>query len=153
MGIDLTGFGSVADFAKGVMDRFWPPKMDEGEKAKIQLQLQDMLERRENTVIETQKSIIVAEMQQSDNFTKRARPSIVYFGLAAIGLVHVALPVLAWAALTFSGKPLDAMPQIALPGEFWTTWGGVCGIWVIGRSAEKRGMTGKIVSAITGSKP
>jgi len=150
MAFDLTGIGPVAEFAKGIMDRFFPPKMDEGEKAQVQVQLQEMLQSRENTVMEAQKQIIVAEMQQADPFTKRARPSIVYFGLAAIGLVHVLLPMIAWIVLTATGRPLADMPGIALPSQFWATWGGVCSIWMIGRSAEKRGMTGKIVSAITG---
>ena len=152
MGFDFSGIGSIADFAKGIAYRFFPPKMTDAEKAQAQVQLQELLEKRENALIETQKSIIVAEMQQSDNFTKRARPSIVYFGLGAIGLVHVILPMVAWIALTITGEPLSDMPEIALPGEFWATWGGVCSIWVIGRTAEKRGMANKVVGMITGKR-
>lgn len=151
MGFDLTGIGTVASVAKGLVDRFFPPKMTQAEKAEKQLQIQEVLEKRENALLGTQKSVIVAEMQQGDNFTKRARPSIVYFGLAAIGLVHVVLPMAAWIVLTVTGKPLTDMPDITLPGGFWTTWGGVCSIWVIGRSAEKRGVANKLVGLITGN--
>lgn len=151
MGLDFTGLGSVANLAKGLIDRFFPPSMSDTEKAAAQIQIEQMLEQRETALIDMQRSIITAEMAQGDNFTKRARPTIVYFGLAAIGLVHVLLPVLAWLVLTIMGKPI-ALPQIQLPEQFWFTWGGVCSIWVIGRSAEKRGQSGQMLSLITGSK-
>jgi hypothetical protein len=150
MGFDLTGIGSVAELAKGVVDRFFPPAATEAEKTAAKLQLQQMLEVRENTLIETQRAVMTAEMAQGDAFTKRARPSIVYFGLFAIGLVHVMLPVTAWVALVATGNPLTDMPNIQLPGEFWYTWGGVCSVWIVGRSAERFGGANKLTSAITG---
>ncbi|MDG4475422.1 holin family protein [Thiovibrio frasassiensis] len=151
MGLDLTGLGSVADLAKGLVNRFFPPAMSDTEKAAAQIQIEQMLEQRETALIDLQRSVITAEMAQGDNYTKRARPTIVYFGLGAIGLVHVLLPVLAWLVLTLMGKPI-VLPTIALPEQFWLTWGGVCSIWMIGRSAEKRGQSGKMLSLITGSK-
>jgi len=143
--MDLTGIGSIADLAKTVINQFLPEKMSGEQKAKAQIQLQEMLQQRENTVIDAQKSIIVAEMQQSDNFTKRARPSLVYAGLLFIFLVHVVLPMFAF----FCNRPV---PELSLPGEFWASWATVVGIWSLGRSAEKRGTTGKIVNLITGNK-
>jgi len=151
MGLDLTGLGSVADLAKGLVNRFFPPAMSDTEKAAAQIQIEQMLEQRETALIDMQRSVITAEMAQGDNYTKRARPSIVYFGLLSIGLVHVLLPVLAWLILTLMGKPIE-LPAIQLPEQFWLTWGGVCSIWMIGRSAEKRGQSGKMLSLITGSK-
>jgi len=145
MGLDFTGIGSVADLAKSVVERFFPAKMTDAEKAETQVQLQTLLQQRENAVMEAQKSIIVAEMQQADNFTKRARPSIVYAGLFFIFLVHVFLPIIAFSC----GK---GMPALTLPEEFWWAWGGVCSVWVMGRTAEKRGVTGNIIGVITGNK-
>lgn len=152
MALDVTGLGSLAELATNLVNRFWPPSASETEKLGASMQIQQMLEAREIAVLDAQKTIIAAEMSQADNYTKRARPTVVYFGLFAIGLVHVALPVLAWLVLAANGKPMEAMPNIALPSEFWLTWGGVCGVWIIGRSAEKSGATGRIVSAITGAK-
>jgi len=143
MGLDLTGLGSVADFAGTLVERFFPPKMTDAEKAQAQISLQTMLQKREDGLIEAQKSIIVSEMQQGDNFTKRARPMLVYAGLIFIFLVHVLLPMIA-----FFGK--QPIPELTLPKEFWWAWSGVCGIWVIGRSAEKKGTANKLVSMITG---
>lgn len=143
MALDLTGIGSVADLAKGLVDRFLPAKMTDGEKAEAQIQLQDVLGKRETALIDSQKSIIVSEMQQSDNYTKRARPTLVYAGLFFIFLAHVLFPIAAF----FTNKPT---PAITLPTEFWWAWSGVCGVWVLGRSAEKRGRAGKLVNLITG---
>ena len=145
MGLDITGLSSVADLAKGLVDRFLPPAMTGEQKAQAQIQMQEILEKRETALIDAQKSIIVSEMQQSDNFTKRARPSLVYSGLLFIFLVHVAFPIAAF----FTSKP---MPSLTLPTEFWYAWTGVCSAWIIGRSAEKRGAAGSMISLITGKK-
>ena len=145
--MDLTGIGSVADFAKSVVDRIFPPSLSAAEKAQKQLELQTLLQTRENIVTEAQKAVIVAEMQQGDNFTKRARPTIVYAGLAFIFLVHVFIPIVGF----FKGVSPETFPKMVLPDEFWWTWGGVCSVWVLGRTMERRGTTGTILSAITGS--
>jgi len=143
--MDITGLGSIASFAKSVVERIFPPKMTAAEKAQATLQLQELMEARENKVIDAQRAVIVAEMEQGDAFTKRARPTVVYAGLAFIFLVHVAFPIIAYIQKT-------QLPELTLPEEFWWAWTGVCGIWVIGRSAEKRGARDKIVQAITGVK-
>ena len=148
MGLDLTGIGSVADFAGTLVKRFFPPKMTDAEKAQAQVQIQEMVEKRDASLIDAQKSIIVAEMQQADNFTKRARPTLVYAGLFFIFLVHVFFPIIAFYTKTEEAS----MPALALPTEFWWAWSGVCSAWVLGRSAEKRGVAGKLVNMITGNK-
>ena len=148
--MDITGLGSVFDLAKGIMDKIWPDQADPNDKIKAQMELQGLLEKRESQVLDAQKSIIVAELQQGDNYTKRARPTVVYMGLAFIGLVNVLLPMIAWITLSVTGKPLTGMPDINLPGEFWLAWGGVCSVWVVGRTAEKRGAANKLVNMITG---
>ena len=145
MGLDLTGIGSLADLASNIIGKIWPPQADPNAKLAAQFELQKILETRENSVIEAQRSIIVSEMNQGDNFTKRARPTIVYAGLAFIFLVHVFLPCFAFVTS-------KAVPTLSLPEEFWWTWGGVCGVWVLGRSMEKKGIGGAIVGAITGNK-
>ena len=152
MSLDLTGLGSVADLAKSVVDRFFPPAATPQEKLAAQLQIEQQLQARESAVLDTQKAVMTAEMAQGDSYTKRARPSIVYFGLLAIGLVHVILPIVAWLVLIKTGKPLSDMPTIALPEQFWLTWGGVCSVWIIGRSAERRGVANKLTTAITGGR-
>lgn len=87
--------------------------------------------------------VIVAELSQSDSYTKRARPTVVYAGLLAMFINYVILP---WTA-HFTG---EIIPVIEIPAIFWTAWGGVVGTWVIGRSAEKRGVQNKITDMIAG---
>jgi len=159
MGINISAINggaieSVADLAGGIINRIWPPDVSPAEKAAAQLEVQKMLERREAALLTTQREVMVAEMAQGDAYTKRARPTIVYMGLAFIGLVHVVFPIAAWYALEVLDKAAT-MPDISLPGEFWAAWGGVCSVWVVGRTLEKRGaggLAGKAASIITGSR-
>ena len=87
---------------------------------------------------------MVAELDQGDNYTKRARPTIAYAGLAFILLDHVLLPYISF----FSGREV---PDITLPADFWYVWGAVCSVWAIGRTMEKRGSMSKVTKMITGS--
>jgi hypothetical protein len=147
--MDFTGIGSVADLAKGLIDRFFPPDISPGEKAQRQLELQTILYQRENSLIEAKKEILIAELNQSDNYTKRARPTIIYGGLAFIFLVHVFIPLFS----IVSQKPFP-VSSLSLPSEFWLTWGGVCGVYVWGRTKEKQGLplSNPIINSIMGKK-
>jgi len=157
--IDITGLGSAFEFGKGIMDRFWPPKATEEEKLNALKGIVPMIQNRDVTIAEAKKEIIVAEMQQGDNYTKRARPSVVYMGLIFIGLVHVIVPTVANTAILLKASLTTAqiaalanLSALSLPTEFWAAWTAVVGIWSIGRSVERRGFANKIISAITGSK-
>ena len=133
----LGWIGSVSDLAKGIIDKIWPPSADPNLKLQAQIAIEQAIQARENMVVDAQKAIIVAEMQQGDSYTKRARPTLVYSGLLFIFLVHVAFPIVVF----FTGKP---MPTLTLPSDFWWAWGSVVGIWSIGRSVVQRGTSGKI---------
>jgi len=153
--VDLTGIGSAFDFAGGLLDRFFPKKMDESERLAMQAQLSEAIYSRDVQRDQAKRDVMVAEMGQEDKFTKRARPSVVYMGLVFIGLVHVVFPM----GFYFSGlfkASMPTLPALCLPQEFWWAWTGICSVWVIGRSAEKtttaKGAAGKVLSMITGSK-
>lgn len=143
--MDLTGIGSIADLASTVVNKFFPDKMSDDEKAKTELELQELFKRHERARIDAQKDIIVAEMQQGDNYTKRARPSVVYMGLGFIMLIHVLFPIIA-----FFTK--GTVPTLSLPEEFWWSWTGCVSIWTIGRSVEKIGKKSSFINIITGNK-
>lgn len=154
----LDVIGSAAKFAADIVDRFWPKKMDEAERTRATLEIQRMLEARDNTLVTASKEIMVAELQQADNFTKRARPSIIYIGLAAIIFNHVLVPfvnrIIEWIII-LKGEGLAEMAHLSpinLPSEFWYVWGGVCSVYALGRTAEKRGARGALISWITGNK-
>jgi hypothetical protein len=90
--------------------------------------------------------IIAAEMASGDNYTKRARPTVVYAGLAMIAVNYLLVPM---TQQLFGDGTVEPYP---LPVEFWAAWGGVVGLWTVGRSAEKRGINNKATTVITGNK-
>ncbi len=137
--------GKVIEAVGGVLDRI---STTDEEKQAAKLALQRLLQERDSEVEQTLRStiqakerIMVAELQQGDNYTKRARPTIVYGGL---------LLVLVGAVAKILGMSLDV--NALVPDEFWIVWGGVCGVWIIGRSAEKIGSANRAVEVITGGR-
>lgn len=89
--------------------------------------------------LEAKERILVAELQQDDNYTKRARPTIVYSGL---------IIAMGSAVARLAGSDVD--PATLVPPEFWYAWGGVTGTWVVGRTMEKRGNGNKFTRLVTG---
>ncbi|MEJ2655591.1 MAG: holin family protein [Desulfobacterales bacterium] len=152
--MDLTGIGSVADFAKSIVDRIFPPSADPNERMKAQAEMERMLAERENVLVQAKAAVMTSELTQDDSYTKRGRPTIIYAGLVFIFLVHVLFPIIAWAVLMFKGSGA-AMPSLALPSEFWMAWGGCCSLYILGRSKEKSsgelgGIFGKIYDVVGG---
>ena len=141
--MDLTGIGSLADLASTVVNKFFPNKISEAERNKAELEMQKLFQDYETQILDAKKNILVAELNQSDNYTKRARPSVVYMGLIFIAIVYIIFPI-----ATFITK--NEMPKLELPQEFWFAWGSVVSVWSIGRSYEKSGGTNSTIKKITG---
>ena len=95
---------------------------------------------------EAKKEIIIAELSQADLYTKRARPSVIYYGLAIIFFNYSFVPL---CKMFLTDLP-DLTP-FELPDMFWMAWGGIAGTWVVGRSAEKLGYKNKLLTKITGN--
>jgi hypothetical protein len=93
--------------------------------------------------LQAKERIIVAELQQGDNYTKRARPTIIYAGLFIIFANWLT------SAIAAIGWPAIELPP--LPTELWVTWGAVTGTYSIGRSAEKRGVENAFTRLVTGN--
>ena len=125
------------------------------EKMAFEYKLKTLMAKRDTEIektvrkeLDAKAEIIKAEMNQSDAYTKRARPTMVYAGLGFIFLNHVALPI---ATAIFGEKPIS----IVLPEQFWWAWGSVVSVWSVGRTAEKRktgGLFGSTAKLITGNK-
>jgi hypothetical protein len=141
---------ATGDLVKGIGGVFDSLHTSEEEKAEAQLKLEVLLQKRDSEVEETiraelgaKERILVAELQQGDNYTKRARPTVVYVGLGAIIFNYCVVPLVQ----TFAALEVSAFD---LPVEFWAAWGGIVATWSIGRSAEKRGTRNKVTDLITG---
>jgi len=89
--------------------------------------------------------LMLAELSQGTDFTKNARPMVVYAGLVFILVIHVLIPFIAF----LQGKP--APTDLKLPTEFWWAWTGVVSVWVLGRSYEKVNVPSTVSKILTGS--
>jgi len=126
---------------------------DPDKAAEINLELEKLVHTRTTeeektlrTTMRARERVMVAELNQSDNYTKRARPTTVYFGLIVIAFNYCLVPLI----MLF--KDMDIQPFM-LPTEFWMAWGGVVATWSIGRSVEKFGIHNNATTMITGNKP
>jgi hypothetical protein len=142
----ITG-GAVKEIGD-VVDKF---HTSTEEKELLKMEMEKILQARDSEIeqtirqeLQSKERVIVAEMRQSDNYTKRARPTVVYFGLVMIFVNYVLVPTISMLSL---GQP----QAFDLPTEFWAAWGGIVATWSIGRSAEKRGTRNKATDLITGN--
>ena len=142
------GAKGIVDGLGGIIDKF---KLAPGEKEQFRLEAEALLQKRDSEIettlrreLEAKERVLVAELQQGDNFTKRARPSVVYVGLAAVVFNYCVIPTI----LTFTGH---AAEPFELPTAFWAGWSGIVATWQIGRTMEKRGANNRFTRAVTGS--
>ena len=163
--MDITGIGSALDFAGGLLDRFWPKSASLEEKAKAVSAIAPLIQERDDGVVKAKRDVMIAELNQGDTYTKRARPSVIYGGLVFIGLNYVIFPgmikIMVAVALVFGtaealatakamASELSGLTKLELPAGFWAAWGGISGVWAISRTAERRGSTNKLIQMITG---
>ena len=143
------GVGDIVDKVGDTIDKF---HLSGEEKQKLKMEMQKIIQQRESEIeatirqeLSSKEKILVAELQQGDSYTKRARPTVVYAGLVFIFFNYILVPV----AQSLFGAEVAPFP---LPGYFWGAWGGIVGTWTIGRSFEKRGASSKLSRAVTGNQ-
>jgi len=144
------GLTNLAQGAANIIDQF---KLTPDEKAKYNLEMEVLLQKAGSELEQSMRAelgakerILVAELTQGDAYTKRARPTVVYFGLVVIAWNYSLIPVF--------GALLDiVLPELPLPTEFWYAWGGVVATWSVGRTMERRGSSNNLVNIVTGNKP
>ncbi len=143
------GINEVLGGVDTVLSRF---KLAPEDKEKFKIELEGLLQKRDSEIEQTiraelaaKERVLVAELNQGDAFTKRARPSVVYAGLFFILFNYCVVPTLQ----SLSGVTVEAFE---LPGGFWAAWSGLVATWSIGRSAEKRGAREPWVQKVTGSR-
>lgn len=169
----FSGSGAnIIDSVADAVDRFTLSK-EEKEKLKQELlrikeeheqnqrnflvRMEEMAQQREKEVEETfrmeldaKKSILMAELNQDDLYTKRARPTVVY-----VGLIFILLELLGLRHIIMNYLHIDA-GIIANSDQifkmFLGVWGSVLGVYSIGRSVEKRGTRNAWTSFATGTK-
>ena len=134
-----------------VVDKF---HLSGEEKQAFTLAMEELLQKRDSEIEKTiqaelgaKERVLVAELTQGDNYTKRARPTVVYAGLAFIAFNYCLVPLVSRWTGAANVTPLE------LPAEFWYGWSGIVATWSVGRSMEKRGSRSAFTGVATGAKP
>lgn len=132
MGAFATLIGPAFDGLAKIIDNF---HMSPDEKAQAQQAIADAQQKAQLAAQDYQVQLnsiagqnIRAEETSDDNFTKRARPAVVWMGNALIAWNYGLVPVL---LLKWHASP------VTLPDAFWWTWGTVVTGYVFSRGAEK----------------
>lgn len=138
------GVREVVQGVVGVVDEF---HTSPEERAELEVKVGQIVTERMRVIEESARGrmemvarVIEAESKSGSRYTANARPTVVYVGLLIYAL-NAILPMFGFAE------------QIEIDPNFTYVWGGVCSVWVAGRSAEKMGQFNKVSSAITGRKP
>lgn len=120
------------------------------------VRMEELAQQREKEVEETirmeldaKKHILMAELNQGDRYTKRARPTVVYVGLIFIFLELLGLRYIIMHHMNIGADIIASSDQVFK--MFLGVWGSVLGVYSIGRSAEKRGTRNAWTKAITGN--
>jgi hypothetical protein len=136
----------ILDTVFNVVDEL---SLSDEEKATTKLALQTKILEHEKVMEETlqvemtaKAEVMKAELAQGDNYTKRARPTVIYGGLV------LAAAQLAFALPWFRTEGVD--PAV-LPAQFWVPWAGIVGTYAIGRTMEKKGVSNAFTKIVTGS--
>ena len=149
------GTSSLIDSLSDAARKFITTDKD---REQFELQAQEIVQKNnaetEKTIraeLSAKERVLQAELNQGDTYTKRARPTVIYGGLAFIFINYVLFPILGRVVSMFGIEGIDTSPLPNLPTEFWYAWGGICGTWVIGRSLERRGIHNRAVEIVTGN--
>lgn len=141
------GFEGLANGVTKILGSFGIKNAEQ--EAEIGLAIQELAVKQSGYIaaeiqkeMEAKERVLVAELTQGDDYTKRARPTVVYAGLIIIVINHIILP---WVSFYMGYK----IPEIEIPEIFWVGWSGIVMTWSIGRTVEKRTGQGNI---ITGKK-
>src|SRR5947207_1734937 len=94
-------------------------KLPPDQKTQLQIELQELVRQRDAEMAahydqeaQAKQSVIAAELAQGDEYTKRARPTVVYAGLVFIFIDYVVVPLVT----RFTSGTASSL---ALPSEFW----------------------------------
>jgi hypothetical protein len=150
------GAGGLLSGIGGIIDKF---QLSPKDREQMKLEMEGLLMQKEKDAEDTYRlelqsktQVMQAELAQGDNYTKRARPTIIYAGLIFIllelfGLRHF------FMSLMFKDDVLKIMTKSSddIFQTFLITWASVAGVYSIGRTVEKSGKANQVTNFITGS--
>lgn len=134
MGLDLTGIGSVADLAKGIIDKFWPDKTEaqKAEMAQAMVLLQGQL-----NLAQGQLDVNKAEAASSSTFVAGWRPFIGWVCGTALVYQYILRPFVE-AGFALAHQPIPALP--GLDGNLYELLLGMLGLGAFRTYEKVRGV-------------
>lgn len=102
---------------------------DPQKQAEVQLEMAKALADKESGVLNAMKEVMVADAQQDDKYTKRARPTVVYWSMGLITLIGVA------GVFNDAGPIISALQ--AVPSDLYTLMSVGIGAFGFSRGVEK----------------
>lgn len=130
-------------------------------QSSFKLEVERLISEREERIHDTyraeinaSKDIIIAELKQSDNYTKRARPTVIYAGLIIIFLEIFGVRIWTLNEILAGKDYADSIiaSSTEILSAFLYMWGAVAGAYALGRTAEKRGISNTVTQLATGNK-
>ena len=119
--------GGAKELASTITDGVANLKDSHLSKRELGLKIEEMVSKhndgllaKASELIKAKSQIMIAELQQGDAYTKRARPTVIYVGLAAM-----------------IAQGFGHYTHFVLPETFWYAWAGAVGVYSFGRSKEK----------------
>jgi len=136
--MDITGIGSIADFASKVIDKIFPDK-DKAEQVKLEMfkaQQQGDLQEAQNAfqLAVQQIATNIEEAKNGSVFVSGWRPAVGWVCASALAYNYVIMPLAYWTVKCFS-PAAPAMPALDI-GELMTLLFGLLGIGAM-RSFDK----------------
>lgn len=117
---------TILSFLGPVLNRIIP---DPAKQAEIQLELTKALVDKDTGILVAMKDVMVADSQQEDKYTKRARPTVVYWSMSMITLIGI---------LGVFGKAETIINSLAaVPSDLYTLMTVGIGAFSVSRGLEK----------------
>lgn len=132
--MDLTGIGSVAELAKGIIDKFWPDKTEaqKAEMAQAMVLLQGQL-----NLAQGQLDVNKAEAASSSTFVAGWRPFIGWVCGIALVYQYILRPFVE-AGFALAHQPIPALP--GLDGNLYELLLGMLGLGAFRTYEKVRGV-------------
>jgi hypothetical protein len=138
--MDFTGLGSIFEFGGKLIDRLIP---DPAQKLAAQQELMKMAMDKELAVmanetklIQMQADITLEEAKSENLFKSGPRPFIMWVGGVGLAYQWIIVPLGTFIYTTYTGHAL-AVPPPVLDPNLMIMLGGLLGVQVVARSAEK----------------
>lgn len=117
---------SILNVLGPILNRIIP---DPQKQAELQLEMTKALLDKDSGILNAMKDVMVADTQQDDKFTKRARPSVVYWSMGMVTVIGIA------GVFNHAGPVIAALQ--AVPSDLYNLMTVGIGAFGVSRGIEK----------------